>query len=433
MKYEGTFACGHEGEVDVTGKRDKREWLAEKKFAGLCPECYEKMIQEKREKENKEALEKAKEMELPALNGTEKQISWANTIRQKFIDSVETIVDKNNDNKKVFLNKNDEYEFVNLEERIEGLKDRLKQHIEDNNESKIEKCKARISDKEEQLEEIKKRKIDNYEIIEIENYILNNVVSASDWIDLRDKNVSSILNSYLKSALKTEEEIIEEIQKKEVMEESIVKPTNCIKPGIVEISIVDNTIIATYEKDSDFKEIVKGLGFSWRGQWERKINKFNGPIEDRAAELGNELLNKGFAIYILNKDIREMAINGLYSKEIKNWILSRVNGEYAGRLVISWEGFSDTLYNRSKKLPSAIWDRGMVIKPNYFKEVEEFARLYNFNFSDGALKLINDAKIKYNNCLEVEPAKVLKEKQKDGLEEILNSSTDILDDLKEED
>ena len=69
-----TYSCGHEGKIEVYGKADKRNYVVSMKERDLCPECYRKEQQEKISTETKE-------MRFPELNGSEKQISWANQIR----------------------------------------------------------------------------------------------------------------------------------------------------------------------------------------------------------------------------------------------------------------------------------------------------------------------------------------------------------------
>lgn len=85
MKYDVTMSCGHKVEVQLFGKGEERErkikWLEE---YGLCTKCKEE--QEK---------EKAKNKGLPELEGTEKQIKWAMTIRNKILDGLENM-DKSN-------------------------------------------------------------------------------------------------------------------------------------------------------------------------------------------------------------------------------------------------------------------------------------------------------------------------------------------------
>ena len=71
-----TYSCGHEGEIEVYGKADKRNYVVSMKERDICPDCYKKQQQEITIKETKESG-------FPELNGSEKQISWANQIRIK--------------------------------------------------------------------------------------------------------------------------------------------------------------------------------------------------------------------------------------------------------------------------------------------------------------------------------------------------------------
>lgn len=85
-KYDITYACGHEGTVNLVGKIKEREryieWVEAHK---LCPQCYAEKRQKDHDEENRRAAE-AEAMGLPALTGTPKQVAWATTIRQHVID-----------------------------------------------------------------------------------------------------------------------------------------------------------------------------------------------------------------------------------------------------------------------------------------------------------------------------------------------------------
>lgn len=379
--YSGTFSCGHEGKVNVIGPHKTREWKIEKAFSGLCPECYEKYLQEQRELQNKEAAEKAKEMELPQLKGTEKQIDWANTLRQKLIEL---------------------FSKINKEE--------------------LKRAKF-------MSEELKELKLSDIKIIE--DYILQNKVEASYYINNRYNNAFQFIIMEMKEALKTDEEKIEELQEKEVKLEATVFPENAVTNVAAEIIVKDDKVSVIFDKNEDFRQIVKSLGYKWEGAWERKITELTGAAADRAAELGNKLLNAGFPVCILDRKIRNDAVNGIYEPECDRWIMLRGKGEYEGRLVIKWWGQDDKLYNTSRKLPGSRWDSGTIVRVEHYKEVEEFANLYSFKFTEKARESIEKYKKATENIETVAPVAVTEEKPTDGLEEILNSGSDILDDLKD--
>ena len=65
--YYGTYSCGHEGRTNIIGPTKNRQWIADRRFMDLCPDCYKVYLEQEREKANALALEKAKEMESPEL------------------------------------------------------------------------------------------------------------------------------------------------------------------------------------------------------------------------------------------------------------------------------------------------------------------------------------------------------------------------------
>jgi len=174
---------------------------------------------------------------------------------------------------------------------------------------------------------------------------------------------------------------------------------------------------------------VKALNFSWNGSaWERELNELTGAARDRAAELGNKLLNAGIPVMIMDEQIRNAAIKGEYEPECNRWVL-KVKGEE--KLKIKWWEKNDRLYQVARKLPGSKWDKGVVISVSHYKEIEEFANLYSFKFTQKAQEAIETEKERIAKFERVKPAHVEEQEQKDGLKEILNSGSDIIDDLKD--
>lgn len=84
-KYTVNHICGHSVEVQLFGKMDDRyrriEWLETQE----CDEC-------RKAKANAAAAAAKEERGLPDLTGSEKQVAWANTIREqayKALDELE--------------------------------------------------------------------------------------------------------------------------------------------------------------------------------------------------------------------------------------------------------------------------------------------------------------------------------------------------------
>ncbi|MCG8514580.1 MAG: hypothetical protein MI740_10590 [Halanaerobiales bacterium] len=374
--YYGTYSCGHEGRTQVYGPTKKRQWIADRRFEGLCPDCYKIKLEEDRTRANEEAARRAKEAGLPELTGTEKPIAWANTLRQEMMEKAE---------------------------------------------KEIEHHVNRYSADELKL----------YNALE---YMLKTKKKASWYIEHRQKNIIDILEVLAKK-IPTEKDTIE----KELKTEAIVFPENKKHEKIAEIKLEEEVVAVYYPRNDDFYNIVKNdLGYRWKGsRWEKAINYKTGTIEDRAAELGNKLLNAGFPIMIMDEVARKKAIEAVYEPEHDLWIGAKVSGKYKGQFTITWAGYDDTMYQRARSLPGSRWSGfDVVIKAEYYKEIEEFAQLYNFKFSPGAVKLLNETKEKdryiQENAVKVDPAES-KEKleHKDGLQEILESKEGILDDLKD--
>lgn len=93
-KYSVTYACGHEGTIQLFGSMDKREKQLEIAAAKLCPECYRKKKETERAEINKEAERKSDAEGLPKLTGSEKQIAWANTLRLKELKSIDEWIEE---------------------------------------------------------------------------------------------------------------------------------------------------------------------------------------------------------------------------------------------------------------------------------------------------------------------------------------------------
>ena len=267
-------------------------------------------------------------------------------------------------------------------------------------------------------------------------YMITRKIDASWYIDKRYSSTESICRTLYSLIEKEKREAAEKKDIEKVKVETTIRPENAITNIPVEIKILEGEetkVIAIYEKNEKFREIVKNLGYKWNGIWEKEINQTTGTAVDRAAELGNKLLNAGFPVTIANKEAREKAVAGTYEHECKRWIFCRTKGNYKGWLAVNWEGYDDNLYKAARSLPGSRWDSpSVVVNPQHFEEIEEFARLYGFRFTEKAAEAIEKAKEAFKNSQIVNPAKVVEtETNEDGLKKILESSDEIIEDLKD--
>lgn len=373
--YTVTFSCGHEGNLRIDkGENWKFEYA---KDNWLCPACrYEVYKRRKKlDREEKEAEIKEISKSYPELSGSEKQIAWATVLRYKWIEK--------------------------YYEALETLHEFEPEDAAYKNFNKL-------------LEKL--------------NYLLFQETDSRFFINNRDINIEDFIKNYTISSEEEELKLLE----KEAFEESTIIPEKYNNKGICKIELIGDTIMVTSPKDENIIKLLKKLNYSWKNyKWQRTIKnqELCGKIDDRMAEIGNELMQLGFGISILDEDIREKAINGEYKKEQKYWVLTYNEN----KLLISFPREDRDMYNEAKKLPKTYYEygKGITINISCYKDIEDFAEINNFSISEAALKKINKYKELESNPVPIKKPAI--EIKKDTLKEILKEKSEVLDDLKDED
>ena len=159
-------------------------------------------------------MEAAREMELPELHGSEKQIAWAVTLRQ---------------------NKIEEFEKYR-EEIVESRNCRA-------NAKNVFNIISTAKDIEKAIEEVE----------ELFQVTLTSLTSATSWINTRFDSIEEILQKQKDNIKIAEEKEIE----KEIEKEGIVSSENTKYKGYVFIDKQENIIFAVYEKNEEFINIIK--------------------------------------------------------------------------------------------------------------------------------------------------------------------------------
>ena len=396
MKYHITYACGHEETVSLTGKQNSQEyadWLA----AGLCKECY------KADKAKKEA-EKAvtedtvlAELGMKELEGSASQIEWAAKIRREKIMAMLRYFEKNE-----------------------------------------------AAGKDQPKDVLKK-----YYAAKQNLFVwLREQTAASFWIDRRDKHYQEIINEFAiekmstggetpaddngAAAPKEEKQESQVVEPEEKLEDNIVIKDGSTKTNVCKIEIDGEEVSVKSDKDEDVIKICRDHQFKWRNQaWRMTVTEQFGTVEDRVAEIGNELLNAGYPVWIKDDRLKCKAMAGDYKPVNPFWI-----DDYADDFVIigiKWG--EDNLYNKAKKLPGAKWvsGRGMKIPARYYAEIRDFAVNLGYDITKAAQAKLAAAEEAFDNTSRVSVAAV-KEKleQKDGLAETLKTDAAVLEDLKDD-
>lgn len=348
---------------------DSFEQWAEKNIT-LCKECENRQIEERNAQENARAIEAAAERGWPELTGSDKQIGWASSIREAGLPGLIKFVEQSKKNTMIPA------------ERLNAGEIALK--------------------------------------------VIMGKTEASWWIDNRrnlefafSRLVTEILHNPAAYAVdaETEAELMDD-------EATVAEPEQRTHDGIVEITVSEKRVSAAYRKDDDFRALVKKLGYRWDGDavaWRMEIGACTGSAEERAAELGNKLLNAGFAIRIQDAETRRNAIEGNYQPMTHRWIAC-CGDDFS----ISW-GRDEDFYDRARRLPGAKYDRGVKIPAREFETVLDFAHTYDFRLSPGAQELIDEMRVSI-----VSPAAAKEATYTEHpVTGILDSSRDIIDDLKD--
>ena len=394
MKYEVTHSCGHTETIALFGPHKSREYRISCEESKLCPDCWKKQQQEKAE-------QFSKENELPDLVGTEKQVAWATRIRSEMVRSM-----------------NDRFE--NLQSCLDNTK----------------------GDGEERT------KLAETLDLELKEFAcLVQETSSRYWIDNRDAFPSQLLKSKEPDAKRSPDQIAVEQEQAEIKaaEEAVAKakrvmaePENRESGVIVSIDVRDGCVYARNNKLEWLQDFYHTRQYVWNrdaGAYTHKTADYLGTAEDHAAELGNLLLNEGFAVEFPNAEIRDKAVNADYEPEVFRYICVRDNDPE--RVRIRWGNrynfYGTTLYEKARDISGARVDKTfseIAVPVKSYRELEEFAKLYHFIYSPAARKALDD----YKATVEiVAPAAALKVDLTTDLSSMRNMETDILAKLRDED
>lgn len=271
--------------------------------------------------------------------------------------------------------------------------------------------------------------MDEEVIKKAERFILSKN-KASFWIENREKDYFQF-QRLIESTL-----YFEEPKEKSVIDgaksESTIYPNDQKTKVVAEIVFDEenNEVKVKSEKDQIVINTVKSLHYDWSGKvWYRGTVPYKRDVADRMAEVGNKLLLAGVPIIIWDEDIRKKAINGDYEKECFRWIIKDKD-----MISIVWEFRSDELYRKAKRLPHAKWENGgMDVPARYYAEIRDFAKINEFKITSLAEKLLSEAEEeeKTHKKTSIKEANI-KIEQNTELEDILNSSREVLEDLKDD-
>ena len=371
------------------GADEFEAWAA--KYIDECDECKMARLEAKRAAENAASASAAADRGWPQLIGSEKQVAWANTIREQGLSKIIGDMDK----VKEWLSSP---QAADRPERAKARKERL------------ESCVIAMD-------------------------VILSKTKASWWIDNRNgierlfedivSDVEDNPEAYklARDVARAEESASDDLA-------TIAEPAEKKHDGVAEIQAAEDKVSVAFRKSDAFREIVKNLGYRWdpaAGRWSLAITYKTGASSERAAELGNKLLNAGFAIRIQDVDTLRAAVAGTYEPMTKRWI-SVIKGKPV--FVISW-GREDDLYGQAKRLPRARYvSPDIQVPATEYAAVLDFADAYGFKMTAGAAALVAEMQ---GETIAVTPSEAKNPTYDEHpIGDILSSSRDVLGDLMED-
>lgn len=356
--YFDCHQCGASVAVHARNRRDAdrlADWHTSQEHR--CLDCERAA----READNRAAAQANAAAGLPPLTGTANQIAWAETLRQRTLDT--------------------------LGRARRGELSRLE-------------TIAQIGD------------------LDLSDPILPALLdalraqtAASWWIDRRDRKTGWLLDELARSQppVPPPSNPADTALEAAALAESTVRPPSELTATVAEIRVIGERIEIVFpEKREDFRQIVRyELGYAWSGTaWGRVIGDRAGPLADRAIEAAHRLLSAGFPIRLQDPDLRARAIAGDYAPERKRWITRLTSGEHQGKLFVAWPR-DDDFYAAAKRLPGArYFPPGIAVPASSFDALDDFAEANGFHFSVAARIALDAARTAHNAALIVEPARV---------------------------
>lgn len=385
MQYIVKHSCGHEETANLTGSSRDRErrlaWLESQP----CRACQE----EAAAKRNKE---KEKELGLPDLEGSEKQISWATTIRLERYKELD--------------------EFIkSCEGSLEAGARKLKEAEEKGAEA-VARTEQQIARYEERLRKAMAA-LD----------VVTTMTDSHWWINHRN---GYLVGEFFEACKELEDQKKEEEIEAETAPEVVVMQPEAPKTTTVaELKVKDGQILMLSDKDEAIRLAVKAHGFSWNMEkraWVKRVTEMTGKAEDLLADTARILLEAGIPVKG-PASLKEALETGSYEPECHRWVAVSEGGD---KLAINQvKGVSN--YPAGKET----WKGDYVlVSPNLWREVREFAGLNGYKITRKADEMLRKAE-------EATVSVKLKPRQgeangADALKAVLESSRDILDDLREE-
>lgn len=358
-----------------------------------------------RAEENARCAAEAKEMGLPALKGSVKQIAWAEKIRMDFATKVDKAFDE-------------------LLERYE---------------------KQKAEGKVDEFIEADIKAIDI-----TRKYTLEHITSAAWWIDHRGSDFRNTLHRVYTEHKPEIDELIEmgaaQVAEPEPVPEtdtSVTVMPETVSKDVAKITVTeDGYLRAAYPvKDETFRAICKEYDMKWNPGdrvWERELYTTSGEPDDRQADLANRLLCEGFPVRCDTQAIADKAVAADFAPERTRWIYGAVKN----KTLLIWDAETGEEFYAALRIPGAKGKEyytkrkgryGEVTAPvHLYALIEEYAEMCDYEFAPSAVEEIEQFEANKVIVHAATPAAPAQPDPEAKLKAILDSPDDVLPDLEDD-
>jgi hypothetical protein len=195
---------------------------------------------------------------------------------------------------------------------------------------------------------------------------------------------------------------------------TIIRPKTVVSSVVCRVVVEGQIISLIYpEKWEDFRSLVKTFRYQWVNCWQRKFDTAAN-IADRAAEISNEILLLGLPIQIDSEVVRERLLSNSFIPEAFKRVMGYASEPYKGWFTFEYPKGEDW-YSEIMKITAAKYTDGLiVVPPEQFAEVEDFAEINGFKLTERAVSIAATARSIAESAIIFEPRrKVRKSKKKE--------------------
>lgn len=332
-----------------------------------------------------------------SLEGSEKQIAWAEEIRKPLIDA---------------LNEDLESQISWVREFVAG----------------------------KGPDYFGKEQIDEYidESLELAENLITTVSNAKWWIDYRDAFAhfdpdEFILHMYIivkeghrPEAVGDKKQVyMAYAEEKDPEAAGLMFPEDKITSNIVTVKQASDKVLILFNYNKDLVNIVKSLGCRWSNvYWEKAPVEGINTLEDTAAEVINGLLNAGIPVRCRNAEVRAKAMSGDYTPTPTRVI--KTNKE--GKILIEWTERKDDIYQDARAIKSSKYSKpSVVVDAEQYVDIEGFAEKWGFAITPKAQEKLDEEKERVlTHTVKVAKPKTYEHREFNG-EAVLQSEATVLE------